>query len=163
MIQYLGMPLLSGSSAEFERHHIIAQLDVYRLLWGVIVMLLQLCFTVALLQWLPWSALTRCANSPQLDIWLSGGSLSQCCVTPIFSASSMARKIADTQPQTMFGPSLGYMSEMRCRVFALKISVAFCFLNWHVSVVKLLFNIRKKIGIKGLNKCNLGAPFSSSF
>lgn len=96
-------------------------------------------------------------------MWLSGGSLSQCYVTSVFSASSTSRKIADTQPQKMFGKLLSCMSEMKYRVFALKISDAFCFLNCHVSVVKVHFNIKKEIGIMGLNKCHLGVPFSSCF
>lgn len=109
--------------------------------------------SVASLQWLPWSALTRCDNNIQLELpismlahiffWLSGGSLSQCYVTSVFSASSASRKIANTQPQTMFGKSLSCMPEMRYKVFALKISDAFWFLHCHFPVVKVLFNIKK--------------------
>lgn len=75
--------------------------------------------------------------------WLSGGSLSQCYVTSVFSASSASRKIANTQPQTMFAKSLNCMPEMRYKVFALKISDAFWFLHCHFPVVKVLFNIKK--------------------
>lgn len=153
------MPLLLSSSAELECHHIVLQLDVHQLLWGVILMSFELSFTeccstavAALISsyMMCYQHSARVAYFHACTfIWLSGGSLSQCYVRSIFSAPSMSGKIVDTQPQRW--------------VFALKISDAFCFLNCHFSVVETLFNIRKNIGIMGLNKGNLGVPFSSSF